>query len=59
MEERDGGFPYVSVAIAAAAAIFVGHAATYALPATLGGMPTPGVMVIAVIGVVVAAVRWL
>jgi hypothetical protein len=59
MEEREHGFPYVSVAIVAGAAIFLGHMAVVALPAVIAGLPTAGLVVVGVVGSVVAAVRWL
>ena len=42
-----------------AAAIFIGHAGTYFLPASLIGLPTPIVLLAGVAGSILWAVRYL
>ncbi len=59
MEEREHGFPYIPVAVVAAAAVFLGHMAVTALPVVVMGLPTVGLAVVGVVGSVAAAVRWL
>jgi hypothetical protein len=59
MEDREHGFPFISLAVVAAVVIFVGHAAMQVLPSTLAGLPTSAVVVLGMIGTITAAVRWL
>jgi hypothetical protein len=55
----DHRFPIVSVVAVGAASLVVGHLASFYLPSTLGGLPTPVLLILGMVGSVAAAVRWL
>jgi hypothetical protein len=44
---------------ASALALFLGHLGLFVLPATIGGLSTPVLLVAGMAGSVAAAVRWL